>query len=301
MWIPDEDILLLYGSLEYIITIFQNLGAFMRKFPILIFIIIIVSLAACSTENDDSQNDNSFFETEVAKIVNLTSEAAKKGTPTSVSTPTAVFTATATPTITSTPEDFSDLIPCESLLDAKSKICSVTHDDVVSGRLIRMAKAMSEPFDPSISPAKAYLDQWADSEIIYLRVNTNSENKNGRIVYVFNYEKSEYTKYYIVVEKFKNADGSEGYLQFIINKEIPNQFFSQLSRQFIIMPEYSFYQSEDKFLTKNYEDMIFEEEIMMKYYGHIQSLFDQWMETGNIPEELSLFLLETHNTTSRYQ
>jgi len=163
-----------------------------------------------------------------------------------------------------------------------------------------MAREMSEPFDSSVKPANISLDD--DNGMVKLRVYINRENPSCGIVYVFNYERNWYAKYFLVVEKFKNKDGSEGYLQFLI----PNYgsgigpYLSQLSRQNIIMPEYSWYQSEEDIMEKEYENLLLDDEIILKFRGHIQLLLDQWLETGNIPEELSEFPLETHHTTSYY-
>jgi len=226
-------------------------------------------------------------------------------------TPIASFTPTLTPTPipvsptqtlepspepTATPIDnFSDLIPCASIPQALTADCFVTRQDIVSGRLLRMAKSIATPFD---TPFSKDIQEYNAS---IPRASNSLAYKN---LLIFRYIDGDYqSNNIVIIQQWKNKNGSYGYLQYVdqfsdCDGRCPtNNKTLDILRKKNILPEF-YWSCNSDFRNISWEEIRLEDDLMQKYSSEIEcireKLINQWRDTGNIPEELSNYPLKIY-------
>jgi hypothetical protein len=265
----------------------------MKRFQTLCVIIILLitgctqpehSTNIVSNQSENSDIDLLITETQIAKTSTISP------TPTII-LPTNTKTPSPTATIVPT-EDYSDLIPCKSIPEALTDECYVTYQDITSGRLLRMAKSIATPSDiPSYSPFNIYADR-------------NSDSLPYKNLLIFRYKGIIVDNYIVIIQQWKNKDGSYSYLQYVsffsdCDGRCPqNNVTIDILRKKNILPRIYYKPCEQYSDLKNtpWDEIHLEDDLTNKYaietHCKTSELINQWNNTGIIPEALSEYPLE---------
>jgi hypothetical protein len=244
------------------------------------------------------------------EVPTLTTTLAPTLTPTLTLVPTATEIPTASPTPTATPRDFSH-IEYALTLDEAMKKPLVTTEDILSGLLIEEAKSRAEAWSDSVQPLTVKVEESSPGSEYFNIVpeNHDPDNSSTQLMGMYHfYDKYTTSDIVIIVERVRMKNGKDGYLQFWDEAKAlyrNNQMLAAFNEQKNFFPNYynsgidmniEFYETYKEAMgNKPTVSMI----AAVYYYDKIKPLYDEWVATGIIPEELSLYPLLSV-TTNKY-
>ena len=263
-------------------------------YTLFVFSFILIFVAACVPANQKIPAlEPSYTETPNPSL-----------TPGPTKTLEPTYTATVTYTPSPTQDNFNDLKVCPDY----KKPCSATSDDLLSGRIIRFAQKVGQPFPPEayntgkfwLWDTKTMYGQGTEvgwvvkssgnpEELVYRTVGNKIVPYRWLMFFLVEYKGLTYK---IAIQQWLNPNKSISYLQYVVGLvgykddelQAENILFMQMGVGFPICDEVpsqiEWAKNSDMLLALSISDV------------DRVKLIKEWVKTGNIPEELQYKLLD---------